>query len=50
MFTRAHLRIERNVLAGDDDRDDGGNECENANFAPHEPALFDVNRGQGERG
>ena len=50
MSARSHLRIERNVLAGDDDRDDGGNKCQNADFAPHEPSLFNVSGGQGERG
>ena len=37
-------------MTGDDDRDDSGGKCKDADLAPHEPSFFDINRGQGKRG
>jgi hypothetical protein len=36
-------------LTRDDDWDDNGDECKDPDFAPHEPSIFNVNGGQGER-
>ena len=47
---KPHLRIKRDVLARDYDRDDSRDECKDCDFAPHEPSIFDVNRGKGKRG
>ena len=37
-------------MTRNDDWDDSGNKSKNADFAPHEPPIFDVNRGKGEGG
>lgn len=42
MLSRSHLRVKRNVLRGDYNRNNGGDECKDANFGPQEPSLFDI--------
>ena len=34
MSAKSHLRVKRNVLGGDYNRDNGGDECEDTNFGP----------------
>ena len=48
MFARSYLRVKRYVLGRDNNWDNGGDECEDTDFGPQEPPLFDIDGRKGE--